>query len=383
MAALLPKLLMIAWLVFGLMVFGIIIWMLVSSDSITAEMERQQPRAKMALEAGGDAPSKEAPSETNKLPTLEKTAGVKNKTPGRKIAKPKVPESENAKPSLDTKPLLSKELKKATLQLHPHPDPQLIERAPLDPLLIVGKDGRQPWRVYSRPFSKLEKKARIAIVFTGLGVSAMATESVIQNTPGAVTLAFAPFSRRLKDWIDISRAAGHEVLVSLPMEPIDYPINDPGPYTLLTSLPHEQNKLRIHWVLSRLTGYVGVSTFMASKCTTKPEALKPVIAELQSRGLLLLDIPENPLSAAMAMAKKMKMPVAGRDVFIDSIATRTSINARLAQAEKIAKTRGWAVAIAQPYPVTITQIARWAKDIRSRGLVLAPISAIAQASLKQ
>jgi polysaccharide deacetylase 2 family uncharacterized protein YibQ len=122
---------------------------------------------------------------------------------------------------------------------------------------------------------------------------------------------------------------------------------------------------------------------MASKCTTKPEALKPVIAELQSRGLLLLDIPENPLSAAMAMAKKMKMPVAGRDVFIDSIATRTSINARLAQAEKIAKTRGWAVAIAQPYPVTITQIARWAKDIRSRGLVLAPISAIAQASLKQ
>ena len=83
------------------------------------------------------------------------------------------------------------------------------------------------------------------------------------------------------------------------------------------------------------------------------------------------------------MAKKMKMPVAGRDVFIDSIATRTSINARLAQAEKIAKTRGWAVAIAQPYPVTITQIARWAKDIRSRGLVLAPISAIAQASLKQ
>ena len=220
-------------------------------------------------------------------------------------------------------------------------------------------------------------------MFTGLGVSAMATESVIQNTPGAVTLAFAPFSRRLKDWIDISRAAGHEVLVSLPMEPIDYPINDPGPYTLLTSLPHEQNKLRIHWVLSRLTGYVGVSTFMASKCTTKPEALKPVIAELQSRGLLLLDIPENPLSAAMAMAKKMKMPVAGRDVFIDSIATRTSINARLAQAEKIAKTRGWAVAIARPYPVTITQIARWAKDIRSRGLVLAPISAIAQASLKQ
>jgi uncharacterized protein len=383
LAALSPKLLMIAWLVFGLTFFGITIWMLVSSDSIVAEMERQQPSAKIALEAGGLAPSKKAPPDKSKLPVLEKPTGTKNKTPGRKIAKPKAPESENAKSSLDKKPLLSKKLKKATLQLHPHPDPQLIERAPLGPLPIVGKDGRQPWRVYSRPFSKLEKKARIAIVFTGLGVSAMATESVIQNTPGAVTLAFAPFSRRLKDWIDISRAAGHEVLVNLPMEPIDYPINDPGPYTLLTSLPQEQNKLRIHWVLSRLTGYVGVSTFMASKFTTKPEALEPVITELKSRGLLLLDIRENPLSGAMRIAKKMKMPVASRDVFIDGIATRASIKARLAQVEQIAKKRGSAVGIARPYPVSITEVARWAKDIRSRGLVLAPISAIAQASIKR
>jgi uncharacterized protein len=311
-----------------------------------------------------------------------KNATTKNPDPGRRVEKPETPESEKANLPPTKKPLLSKKLKKTTLQLHPHPDPQLIEKAALDPLPIISKDGRQPWRVYSRPFSKLDKKPRIAVVFIDLGVSADATEAVIQNTPGAVTLSFAPFARRLKDWIDISRAAGHEVLVALPMEPIDYPINDPGPYTLLTSLPEDQNKQRVHWVLSRLTGYVGVSTFMASKFTTKLGAPRPVISELKSRGLLLLDVRENPLSTAMGVARKLKMPAAARDLFIDGIVTRDNIRARLAQAEEIARKRGFAVAIARPYPVTVTEVSRWATGVRKRGLTLAPISAIAQASLK-
>jgi len=88
------------------------------------------------------------------------------------------------------------------------------------------------------------------------------------------------------------------------------------------------------------------------------------------------------LSSAIGVAKKLRMPIATRDLFLDGIATRSNIRARLAQAEEIAKKRGFAVAIARPYPVTVTEVARWAAKVRERGLTLAPISAIAQESLK-
>ena len=346
---------------------------MIAGDSITAEMKKNQPSAEVRFV---NAPAQDqSGTKATDRPVIQKDE-LEKSDPGRRIEKPDAPTSEQANLSPNAKPLMRTEVKKSTLQLHPHPDPQLVEKASIGPLPIIGKDGRQAWQVYARPFSKLDKRPRIAVVFTDLGVSANATESVIQNLPGSISLAFAPFARRLKEWIKISRAAGHEVLVGLPMEPIDYPVNDPGPYTLLTSLPEDQNKQRIHWVLSRLTGYVGVSTFMASKFTVKPDKLRPVILELKSRGLMLLDVRENPLSSAMGIARKVQMPAIARDLYLDGVATRESIRARLAQAEKIAKSRGHAVAVARPYPVSVTEIARWAKDVRNRGVTLAPVSAL-------
>lgn len=377
------KLLAGAWVMSGTVLLGIVIWMFVGGDSINAELKQLQPSVSVKFSSEGTAsvkPAKKA-KHNAKDPEKEKITAQKM-DPAQRDIKPYMPKSEKANLSRTKKPLISDKLKKPTVRLPPHPDPQLIEKAAIGPLPIVSKDGRQPWRVYSRPFSKLNKKPFISVVFIDLGVSADATEAVIQNTPGAVTLAFAPFARRLKDWIDISRATGHEVLVALPMEPDDYPINDAGPYTLLTSLPEDQNKQRLHWALSRLTGYVGVSTFMANKFTTNLGALRPVVSELKSRGLMLLDVRQNPLSSAIGVAKKLRMPIATRDLFLDGIATRSNIRARLAQAEEIAKKRGFAVAIARPYPVTVTEVARWAAKVRERGLTLAPISAIAQESLK-
>jgi uncharacterized protein len=377
------KLLTGAWLVSGTVLLGIVIWMFVGGESINAKLKRLQPSVSVTISSEGTEPGMQAKKakSTTKGPEKRKIAAQKV-GPAHRVTKPEMPKSKKAYLTRAEEPLISDELKKPTLQLHPHPDPQLIEKAAIGPLPIVSKDGRQPWRVYSRPFSKLNKKPYIAVVFIDLGVSADATEAVIQNTPGAVTLAFAPFARRLKDWIDISRATGHEVLVALPMEPDDYPINDAGPYTLLTSIPEDQNKQRLHWALSRSTGYVGVSTFMANKFTTKLGALRPVLSELKSRGLMLLDVRQNPLSSAIGIAKKLRMPIAARDLFLDDIATRSNIRARLAQAEEIAKKSGFAVAIARPYPVTVTEVARWAAKVRERGLTLAPISAIAQESLK-
>ena len=78
------------------------------------------------------------------------------------------------------------------------------------------------------------------------------------NCRRPVTFALAPYGADLEKLAERARANGHEVLLQVPMEPFDYPDNDPGPQTLLTSLTAEQNIDRLHWLMSRFQGYVGM-----------------------------------------------------------------------------------------------------------------------------
>lgn len=61
-----------------------------------------------------------------------------------------------------------------------------------------------------------------------------------------------------------ARAQKHGVLLQSPMAPFDFPDNDPGPQTLLTSLGADQNIDRLHWQMSRFQGYVGLISYMAA-----------------------------------------------------------------------------------------------------------------------
>lgn len=262
--------------------------------------------------------------------------------------------------------------------LRPHPDPMLVERSDLGMLPVVSKDGRRPWRVYARPFNRLGKRPRVAIVITGLGISRNATQSVISTLPGAVSFSFAPYADNLESWIEKSRDKGHEVLIDMPMEPIDYPRNDPGPNTLLASASVGQNIRRLEWALSRATGYIGVATFMGASLTAQPNALRPILAELKTRGLMILDTRENPRGHIAKLARRIDLPVAANDIFIDREPTVEAIERRLRELEKRVLENRTAIALARPLPVTIRTLIRWLPEIEGRGIVIAPVSALAQ-----
>ena len=261
--------------------------------------------------------------------------------------------------------------------LLPAPDPALVETGPHGVLPIIGRDGRQPWRVYGRPFDRADKRPRIAIVLTGLGPSGAATETAINELPGAITLAFDPYSRRLGEWIDRARAAGHEVLLSLPMEPVDYPRQDPGPYTLLTSLTPKENLERLELVLSRVSGYVGVTTMMGGRFTTSQTNLLPVLDELKRRGLMFVDARASEQSVAGALAQSMGLPRVAADDQIDGEASRDAIDRHLEGLEAFARRNGEALGIGFAYPATLERVALWANTLDQKGIALAPASALA------
>jgi polysaccharide deacetylase 2 family uncharacterized protein YibQ len=268
--------------------------------------------------------------------------------------------------------------RKPVASLGPNPDPKLVERSSQGMLPVVGRDGRRPWRIYARPFSQLDSRARISIVIAGLGVSRNATQSVINTLPGSVSFSFAPYADNLGAWIRKSREAGHEVLIDIPMEPLDYPRSDPGPNTLLANAPGDENVRRLEWALSRATGYVGVATFMGASLAARPEALRPILTQLKTRGLMILDTRENPAGRIEDISREIDLPVAANHIFLDQEPTAAAIEQRLRNLEARALEGRAAIALARPLPVTIRTLLRWLPGLEQRGVVLAPISAMAQ-----
>ena len=261
--------------------------------------------------------------------------------------------------------------------LPPAPDPGLIEQASVGPLPRIGDDGRLPWRVYARPFDNRDTRPRVAIILSGLGLSGAATQAAIQGLPGGVTLAFQPFADNLQQWIRLARAAGHEVLLNLPMEPVDFPASDPGPRALFVAYAPEENIERLEWALSRVSGYVGLLNHMGSKFTTSREAMLPIMTTLETRGLAFVDARVSARSVATRLATEQNVPRAINDRFLDAReVSRATVDARLSELESIAGEVGASVGIGQAFPVTIERIREWAATLNGKGIVLAPVSAV-------
>ncbi|MEO1198044.1 MAG: divergent polysaccharide deacetylase family protein [Pseudomonadota bacterium] len=259
----------------------------------------------------------------------------------------------------------------------PSADPALSEAGPHGSLPRVGDDGRISATYYARPAPPLEAGApRIALVLTGLGLSVSASEDAIRRLPGGVTLAFAPYGRDVPRIAANASQGGHELMLQVPLEPFDYPDNDPGPHTLLTNLAERQNTERLHWVMSRFMGYTGVVNYMGARFVASERALEPFLTELRDRGLLMLDDGSSPQSRISSIADRLGLPVARADVVVDAVPRRGEIDQALADLEQLALSRGYAVGSASALPVSVQAIEDWTRDLESRGITLVPLTAI-------
>jgi polysaccharide deacetylase 2 family uncharacterized protein YibQ len=260
------------------------------------------------------------------------------------------------------------------------PVADLSEQTPKGTLPKIAADGREAWRVYGRPFKAPPGRVRLAVIVAGLGLSQAATKAAISRLPGAVTLAFDAYARKPGAAVDAARAAGHEVLLSLPMEPANFPVSDPGPLALLTDLEAKKNLERLERILALAPGYVGLLQMMGSRFTTSEQALTPVLEALKKRGLLFVGSRLVPQNRARDLAKKAGLAFATVDLGIDVATSSAAIDAQLARLEALARKQKLAVGIAEPYPVTLARLAAWIPTLAGKKLVLAPVSALATPS---
>jgi hypothetical protein len=265
------------------------------------------------------------------------------------------------------------------VRLSPAPDPRLVERTRHGVLPKAGPDGARALDVYARPVEPLPGGAapvgRIAILVGGMGISQTTTAEAIAKLPPAISLAFAPYGAELDRHVARARDDGHEVMLQVPMEPFDYPDNDPGPHTLTARGRPAENLERLHWTMGRFTGFTGVVNFMGARLTADEAALAPILREIGARGLGFLDDGSSSRSVSLAAAHKAGVPAARADRVIDAAPRAEDIDRELARLEEIARQRGVAVGTASALPLTVERIARWARALEARGILLVPVSA--------
>ncbi|HEY9217981.1 MAG TPA: divergent polysaccharide deacetylase family protein [Phenylobacterium sp.] len=235
-------------------------------------------------------------------------------------------------------------------------------------LPVIAPDGRTPAQAYARPFAG-NGKPRIAVMIGGLGLNAKATREAIEQLPPQVTLSFVPYADGLQGWIDLARAHGHEVLLEAPMEPLDYPDNDPGPYTLLAESQPADTVRKLEWLLSRASGYYGLTNYLGSRFVTSDPAMATFAGALKSRGLAFID-------DGSAAKRAGGIPRASADRLIDEQLSTEAIDQQLLALEAGAVEHGQALGAGFAYPVTLSQVARWASGLEQRGYQLAPASAL-------
>lgn len=241
--------------------------------------------------------------------------------------------------------------------------------------------GKQPaWlRFATTAPVDVRDQPRIAIVIDDLGLDRPRTERAIA-LPAAVTMSFLAYAGDLAHFSEEARRNGHEMIVHVPMEPVN-PKEDMGPNGLATNQPRDEVLRRLDWDLGRFDGYVGINNHMGSRFTGDAQAMGWVMEDLKSRGLMFLDSRTIATSIGAKAAAAADVPFAERDVFLDDDQSATAVQQRLQDTEQIARHKGTAIAIGHPHDATINALIGWIAKLPSKGFVLVPLTDVVKARM--
>jgi polysaccharide deacetylase 2 family uncharacterized protein YibQ len=251
----------------------------------------------------------------------------------------------------------------------PTPGPQLAEMTRHGPIPQLGANGMRVSQAYAQPSGTKSGTPQIAIVVTGIG----GANAALDKLPPQVTFALAPGGADLERLAEKARSRGHELLLQVPLEASDA-AGTHSAKPLVASLPAEQNIDRLHWLMSRFQGYVGVTT--AGRLTASEPAFEPILREIGSRGLIYVDDGTSLKNFAGQLLAGAGF--ARANLVLDTAPSAAEIDKALARLEALARQNGTAIGFATSSPVAVERVLRWSKAVEGRGFSLVPITAAAR-----
>ncbi len=207
---------------------------------------------------------------------------------------------------------------------------------------------------------------KLVIVIDDLGASETALRQLLAlDYP--VSCAFWPHGGHTRSGADAAYAAGREILVHQPMEPLGYPKVRPGPNALLFGMNGGRIRQIVKDSIACVPHATGLNNHMGSRFTQQADGVEALLRTLKEHNLFMLDSMTHKNSLFAARGAGLGIERYSRDVFLDAVHSKAAILAELRRAERIALLTGRAVAIGHPLPETLNALRDWQK-LRNRSV---------------
>lgn len=207
------------------------------------------------------------------------------------------------------------------------------------------------------------KLPKVAIIIDDLGYDRKIAEKFLELDV-AFTFSILPFSPFQNKIARRARAKGLEVMLHMPMEPMEYPSVNPGPGTLLAAMSPDELISQLEKNLATLPDIKGVNNHMGSKLTAESNQLYQIFSILKKRGLFFVDSRTTAKTLCKPSARMFKVPFAQRDVFIDHHQQPEFIRKQIKELIEIARRQGEAVGIAHPHSTTYTVLKEMLPELK-------------------
>jgi polysaccharide deacetylase 2 family uncharacterized protein YibQ len=214
----------------------------------------------------------------------------------------------------------------------------------------------------------------VAIIIDDLGYDKKIAQKFAQLDV-ALTFSILPFSPFQKRIARLARSKGLEIMIHMPMEPVEYPRVDPGPGTLLTTMSPDELIDQLDKNLNTLPGVKGINNHMGSRMTSESTQMYQIFSILKKRGLFFIDSRTTAESLCEPSARLLQVPFAKRDVFIDHHLKPDFIRNQIKELIRIAKKNGEAVGIMHPHSTTLKVLQEMMPDLKKQ-VRLVPASKI-------
>ncbi len=195
----------------------------------------------------------------------------------------------------------------------------------------------------------------------------------IIELPAALTIAILPKTIYAKELARLATENNKEVMLHLPMQSVEHHNRSPGTLDLHMTKTEFTKQLRIN--LNSVPYIQGVNNHMGSLLTRHPGHMNWLMEELSQRNkLYFVDSRTTNKTIAKKIATEFNIPNLERDFFLDPDNEENTIRQQFDRFINKVNQRGYALAIAHPYPTTIKFLQDHLSELQQQGITLVPVS---------
>ena len=228
------------------------------------------------------------------------------------------------------------------------------------------------------PEDSEKRVGRVALVLYGFGDDVKEARELFEK-PLPFAVAIVPGSPSTAELLAAAHRGQREVLVHLPLEPLNYPRINPGPGTLLVTMSPSQIAGRVKKWLEQSAPAIAVSNHMGSLATQDMQVMTSVYKEVRRANLPFIHVQPAPGSVCKTLASDLGIAYGEPDELLDPDVNANrarALDQRWSALLDRARDRGAITVWVRASPRTGAWLAKISDPRKLGGVSLVPLSSV-------